>query len=98
MTKIAIGVTLSGNPKVYHYAADKSDLLNCTPGVDRVVVPNKTKENGTLSLSIGVFQCVAPEVSLDGLKPIVQFLDSNKLRMAQIEVLRLETEKPSADA
>lgn len=72
--RIAITVKLSGNDTGYHYVADEALARNIPVGC-RVVVPNKLKDDGTLSMSIGTFAGIASGVSVETLKPIVQFLD-----------------------
>lgn len=78
-----IAVELSGSPKTYNYLASAVGVINRVVG-DRVVIPNKLKEDGSLSLSIGVFKGVVQEASEQGLKPIVCFIDSMAVRTAQL--------------
>lgn len=87
--KTAIGVMLSGNATVYGYAIDEKDLVNRNVG-DRVVIANKTKDGGELSMSIGTYVGPLGLVAPDLLKPVVQFIDADRLLAAKVETLRLE--------
>ncbi len=87
--KRAIGVLLSGNSTIYYYSADEKDLVNRSAG-DKVVIPNKVKDDGTLSMSIGSYIHNASDVAVEGLKPVVMFIDMDAVRTAQLEVLKLE--------
>jgi hypothetical protein len=92
--KKIIAVTLSGNDKPYFYTADEKQLVNRNVG-DRVVVPNKLKEGGELSLSIGTYQGINPTTAdSSGLKPVVQFLDAEAVLAAKVDMVRLESVKP----
>lgn len=87
--KRAIGINLSGNNTTYFYSADEADLVNVSVGA-KVVIPNKTKDDGSLSLSIGTYRGPATDVAPEGLKPVVQFLDGSRLREVHVAVLKME--------
>jgi hypothetical protein len=93
--KKVIAVELSGSPKLYHYVASEVGLLNRVVG-DRVVIPNKLKEDGSLSLSIGVFKGVAQDVPEEGLKPVVAFIDTMAVRTVQLWMLA-DAQKANAE-
>lgn len=88
MTKKIIAVTLSGNSTIYFYTCPAEMVEGRRPG-DRVVIVNKVKDGGELSLSIGTFQGIN-ETGADttSLKPAVQFIDADKLMLARVEATR----------
>ena len=86
--KFAIGVLLSGNSTVYHYAASEIELFTCSVG-DKVVIPNKLKDDGTLSMSIGTYIGRSSDVAAEGLKPIVQFLGHDAVCSAREAVAKM---------
>lgn len=96
--KIA-AIKLSGNDKLYFYTARDEQCINVNVG-DRVVVPNKVKDDGTLSLSIGTFDgfAEAGAVGTEGLKPIVQFIDATEVRTTQLALLKAEANAPKSPA
>lgn len=93
----AIGIKLSGNDTVYYYACEEKALENRSVG-DKVVIPNKVKEDGSLSLSIGTYAGAGGSIVASTLKPIVQFIDADALRLAQVTVLRMEAAARGTDA
>lgn len=95
--QVAINILLSGNPVPYMYACEEKALENRNVG-DKVVIPNKAKDDGSLSMSIGTYQGIAPTGSPGALKPIVQFIDADAYRLAQVTVLRMEAAARGTDA
>lgn len=90
-----IAVELSGSPKLYYYLVANTDLVNRSVG-DRVVIPNKLKEDGSVSLSIGVYRGIGVDIPRDGLKPIVQFL--SHLHLREVQLFLLADAQRAADA
>ena len=92
MTKKIIAVMLSGNKTPYFYTATPEQLVNRNVG-DRVVIPNKLTDDGTgprLSLSIGTYDGINQTgADASTLKPIVQFIDADALRVAHVEMIHL---------
>jgi hypothetical protein len=83
---VVVSLQLSGNDKLYNYVALAAQVVNRNVG-DRVVVPNKLKDDGSLSLSIGTFKGIVQDASPEGLLPVVQFVDALYLREVQLKML-----------
>lgn len=93
-----VAIKLSGNDKLYFYTARDEQCINVNMG-DRVVVPNKVKEDGSLSLSIGTFDGFAETgaVGVEGLKPVVQFIDASEVQRVKLGLLRVEANAPKLE-
>jgi len=80
----AFNIQLSGSPKLYAYASGV-DLKNG----DRVVIANKLKEDGALSLSIGTVAGPAADAAVSSLNPVLQVIDAKAIADATATMQRL---------
>ena len=80
----AFNIQLSGSPRLYAY----SSTLELQPG-DRVVIANKLKDDGSLSLSIGTVAGPAPTADPAGLNPVLQVISSQAIADAMTVMRRL---------
>jgi len=75
--QLAIFLQFSGSAKEYAYAVGH---LRTVPQVgDRVVIPNKVKDDGTLSLSIGTVTGDLHEHAGNDLLPVIQIISKEDL-------------------
>ncbi len=88
----SIGVQFSGNAKVYAYVMHPTEEVKIK---DRVVVPVKLKDDGTLSLSIATVVEVHKTLSDDAEKPIIQVLSDVYLNHAERVLQQLAAEVPA---
>lgn len=80
----AFNIQLSGSPRLYAY----SSTLELQPG-DRVVIANKVKDDGSLSLSIGTVAGPAAAAAVSSLNPVLQVIDAKAIADATATMQRL---------
>ena len=88
----SVGVQFSGKPAVYNYYVPEGlEGLEALVGT-RVIVPNKLKDDGTLSLTIATVVEVHDEAKGDATKPVIQVLSTGWIDWATATMKELAAE------